>query len=176
MTKLRLITGAFAAGMALTFAATVRAQTPQPADSAQTSHNSPTGPVTRDSLIVPAPTPAQAQADAELEERTSKVAATLRCPVCQGESIQDSPAELAQQMRSVVRDQLRAGKKPEEIQAYFVARYGEWILLEPKMTGLNVALYAFPVLLVLGGLAFVARLVRRWSARDPESAAPNGSR
>jgi cytochrome c-type biogenesis protein CcmH len=102
-------------------------------------------------------------ADAELEARTTAVASTLRCPVCQGESIQDSPSQLAQQMRAVVRDRLRAGESPEQIKAYFVGRYGEWILLEPKMTGLNILLYVLPVVLVLGGLALVVMLVRRWT-------------
>src|SRR6186997_3175590 len=72
-------------------------------------------------------------ADTALEARTSAVAATLRCPVCQGESIQESPSALAQQMRAVVRDRLRAGHTPDQIRAYFVSRYGEWILLEPTM-------------------------------------------
>ena len=102
-------------------------------------------------------------ADSALESRTAAVASTLRCPVCQGESIQDSPAQLAQDMKAIVRDQLRAGKTPDEIRAYFVARYGEWILLEPAMRGLNVLLYVFPVALVIGGLALVVVLVRRWS-------------
>lgn len=102
-------------------------------------------------------------ADSALEARTTAVAATLRCPVCQGESIQDSPSELAQQMRSVVRDRLRAGDSPDEIKAYFVSRYGEWILLEPAVKGLNILLYVLPVLLVVGGLALVVVLVRRWT-------------
>jgi len=102
-------------------------------------------------------------ADSTLEARTTAVASALRCPVCQGESIQDSPAQLAQDMRAVVRDQLRAGKTPDEIRAYFVSKYGEWILLEPAMRGLNILLYAFPVILVVGGLALVVFLVRRWS-------------
>ena len=102
-------------------------------------------------------------ADSELEVRTAAIAATLRCPVCQGESIQDSPAELAQQMRAVVRDRLRAGETPDEIKAYFVSKYGEWILLEPRMTGLNILLYVLPVALIVGGLTLVAVLVRRWT-------------
>ena len=102
-------------------------------------------------------------ADTALEARTSAVAATLRCPVCQGESIQESPAALAQQMRVLVREKLQAGESPEHVKAYFVSRYGEWILLEPKMTGLNVVLYALPVVLVVGGLGLVAYLVRRWT-------------
>jgi cytochrome c-type biogenesis protein CcmH len=105
--------------------------------------------------------------DSALETRVREIAAGLRCPVCQGESILDSPAELAQQMRSVVRDQLRAGRTPDEIKAYFVGRYGEWILLEPAMTGLNIALYAFPVLLVIGGLALVVVVVKRWTRPMP---------
>lgn len=105
-------------------------------------------------------------ADAELEARTSAIASRLRCPVCQGESIEDSPSELAREMRSLVRDQLREGRTPREINAYFVARYGEWILLEPTMTGLNILLYVLPVLLVVGGLALVAVLVRRWTTPE----------
>lgn len=113
-------------------------------------------------------------ADAALEKKTSAVASQLRCPVCQGESIEDSPAELAREMRSLVRDQLREGKTPDEVEAYFVARYGEWILLEPTMTGLNAVLWVFPVLLVLGGLALVAVLVRKWSRADGRPPAHTG--
>ena len=108
-------------------------------------------------------------ADAALDVRAAAVSSTLRCPVCQGESIQDSPAELAQQMRALVREQLREGKTPDEVKAYFVGRYGEWILLEPAMTGLNVALYAFPILVAIGGLFFVTFLVRKWSASQPKA-------
>ncbi len=103
------------------------------------------------------------RSDSALEARTTAVASTLRCPVCQGESIQDSPSELAQQMRAVVRDKLRAGETPEQIKAYFAARYGEWILLEPRMTGLNVVLYVLPVVIILGGLVIVVYLVRKWT-------------
>ena len=112
-------------------------------------------------------------ADADLEARTTAVASTLRCPVCQGESIQDSPSQLAQQMRAVVRERLRSGESPEQIKAYFVGRYGEWILLEPKMTGLNILLYVLPVVLVLGGLALVVTLVRKWTkaSAEPEAVA-----
>lgn len=105
-------------------------------------------------------------ADSALEARTTAVASTLRCPVCQGESIQDSPSELAQQMRAVVRDRLRSGETPEQVKAYFVSRYGEWILLEPKMTGLNIVLYVLPVVLILGGLGLIVILVRRWTRAE----------
>ncbi|MGK2962339.1 MAG: cytochrome c-type biogenesis protein [Gemmatimonadaceae bacterium] len=116
----------------------------------------------------PAPVRSSFSSDSALEARTTAVARTLRCPVCQGESIQDSPSELAQQMRAVVRERLRAGESPEEIKAYFASRYGEWILLEPRMTGLNILLYILPVVLVLGGLALVVMLVRRWTKAAAE--------
>jgi cytochrome c-type biogenesis protein CcmH len=112
------------------------------------------------------PTAAAKVADSALEAQTTAVASTLRCPVCQGESIQDSPSDLARQMRAVVRDKLRAGNTPDQVKAYFVSKYGEWILLDPTMTGLNILLYVIPVLLVVGGLALVAILVRRWTAPE----------
>ncbi len=114
----------------------------------------------------PSTSAAAPAADSALEARTTAVASTLRCPVCQGESIQDSPSELARQMRAVVRDRLRAGETPEQVKAYFASKYGEWILLEPRMTGLNILLYVLPVVLVVGGIAIVVILVRRWTTPE----------
>jgi len=110
-----------------------------------------------------------APADSALEARTSAVASQLRCPVCQGLSIQDSPSELAQSMRAVVRDQLAAGKSPDEVKAYYVSKYGEWILLAPKPSGFNLLAYLLPVVVVLGGGLLIALAVRRWT-RAPTSA------
>ncbi len=104
---------------------------------------------------------------ANLEQRTSAVASTLRCPVCQGLSIQDSPSELAVQMRGVVRDQLAAGRTPDEVKQYFVEKYGEWILLEPEARGFNILVYILPVAAVLAGVAVVVVAVRRWSRPAP---------
>lgn len=112
----------------------------------------------------------QSPADSVLEARTAEVAAQLRCPVCQGLSIQDSPSELSQQMRSVVKDQLRAGKSPDEVKAYFISKYGEWILLEPKPKGFNVLVYAMPILLVAVGLGWIVLAVRKWT-HPPDSPA-----
>ena len=112
----------------------------------------------------------QSPADSVLEARTAVVAAQLRCPVCQGLSIQDSPSELSQQMRAVVKDQLRAGKTPDEVKAYFISKYGEWILLEPKAQGFNVLVYAMPVLLVVLGLGVIFVSVKKWT-RPPDTVA-----
>ena len=110
--------------------------------------------------------------DSALDAATSGVASQLRCPVCQGESIQDSPAELAGQMRDLVKQQLAAGKTPAEVKAYFVSKYGEWILLDPRAHGFNLVLYAAPYVLLLGGLAVIVVAVKRWTkAGNPEEQA-----
>lgn len=102
--------------------------------------------------------------DPVLEEKTRQVASELRCPVCQGNSIQDSPSELAQEMKGVVRDQLASGKSPDEVKAYFIAKYGEWILLEPKASGFNLVVYLLPLVLVAVGGYVIWRSVKKWTA------------
>ena len=101
--------------------------------------------------------------DSLLDARTREVAQGLRCPVCQGESIDASPAELAVELKSLVREQLAAGRTPDQVREYFVARYGEWILLKPKAGGANAAVYLLPPLLLLAGAALVVVLLRRWT-------------
>ena len=102
--------------------------------------------------------------DTALESRVRAVASELRCPVCQGESIQDSPAALAQEMKAIVREQLAAGRTPDEVKAYFVEKYGEWILLRPKARGWNVLVYVLPLLVLVVGALVIARAMRRWSS------------
>ncbi len=110
--------------------------------------------------------PAQAgSSEQELEAQVAEIAAQLRCPTCRALSIQDSPSEMAAQMRDLVREQLRAGKSPDEIKAYFVDRYGEWILLRPEAKGFNWTVWLLPVLLLAGGLVLVLVTARRWVER-----------
>ena len=104
---------------------------------------------------------------AALDRLTREVASELRCPVCQGESIQESPSELSQEMKAVVREQLAAGKTPDEVKAYFVGRYGEWILLRPSTGGVNALLYWLPPLMLLAGILLVVILARRWMRPAP---------
>ena len=99
----------------------------------------------------------------EIDRQVMALSAQLRCPVCQGLSLADSPSELSQEMRAVVRSLLEEGKSPEEVKAYFVSKYGEWILLEPEPTGFNMAVYVLPILALLGGAVVVVVLVKRWS-------------
>ncbi|MCC6928784.1 MAG: cytochrome c-type biogenesis protein CcmH [Gemmatimonadaceae bacterium] len=112
--------------------------------------------------------------DPVLEEKTRQVASELRCPVCQGNSIQDSPSELAQEMKGVVRDQLASGKSPDEVKAYFVAKYGEWILLEPKASGFNLVAYLLPVVMVAAGGLVIWRAVTKWTnaAKSGDESSP----
>jgi cytochrome c-type biogenesis protein CcmH len=107
-----------------------------------------------------------------LEARTSAVAAQLRCPVCQGLSIQDSPSGLAQSMRALVREQLAQGRTPDEVKAYFVSKYGEWILLAPKPRGFNLVAYLVPVFVVAAGATIIALAVRRWTGATARADAP----
>lgn len=120
---------------------------------------------------VPARAAAQPlQTDTEIEAATRQLASEMRCPVCQGVSIQDSPTELAQEMKSVIRQRLQEGESPAEVQAYFVDRYGEWILLRPEAQGFNLVVYILPVLGLLVGGGLVFRTVRKWTAPADEQA------
>ena len=111
------------------------------------------------------------QEDAELEARMREIAAELRCPTCRSLSVYDSPSDLAREMRELIREQLRAGKSREEITAYFVDRYGEWILLKPKARGFNWMVWLLPLVVVIGGFLFVLHTARRWVQRGREEAA-----
>ncbi len=104
--------------------------------------------------------------DTLLDKRVKAVSSRLRCPVCQGESIQDSPAELSAQMRTLVREQLATGKNEREVFDYFTQKYGQWILLEPKAEGINLLVYWLPVAFIAMGGIGIAMAVRRWTRPD----------
>jgi cytochrome c-type biogenesis protein CcmH len=131
-----------------------------------------------------APAPRPAAVDSALERRVNQVSANLRCPVCQGLSILDSPSELAQDMKRLVREQLAAGRSQQEIEQYFIGRYGEWVLLKPSARGVNLTVWLLPGLLIIGGGLFLGFVVRRWirqsaapadAATAPYVAAPMGT-
>src|SRR5690606_22481648 len=104
-----------------------------------------------------------AGSDSLIQARASRLASELRCPVCQGLSIGASPTPQAAEMREIIVDQLRAGRTDEEIRQYFVDRYGEFILLQPRARGFNLIVYLLPWLAVAGGLGLIVLLVRRWT-------------
>jgi cytochrome c-type biogenesis protein CcmH len=103
-----------------------------------------------------------------VDERTvTEIGAQLRCVVCQSLSVADSPSETAHQMRGVIRERLAAGDTPEQIKAYFVEKYGVWILLAPPRRGFSLLVWIVPYVGLLAGLVLVIVVVRRWSRRAP---------
>src|SRR3972149_4916782 len=75
------------------------------------------------------------RAEPTLDDRVREIASGLRCPVCQNLSVGDSPSQMAQQMRAVIRERVVAGDSREQIEAYFVSKYGEGILAPPRPRG-----------------------------------------
>ncbi|WP_395611468.1 cytochrome c-type biogenesis protein CcmH [Allosphingosinicella sp.] len=113
-------------------------------------------PAFADSLLPPArwanvqlPDPAQ-------ERQARALMDSIRCLVCQGESIADSPAEMAGDMRSLVRERIQAGESPESIRQWLISRYGDQVSLQPPFDWQNISLFILPVVLLAGGL-FLAR-------------------
>lgn len=102
---------------------------------------------------------AHVDADRTLPARVHAVTSGLRCPTCSGQSVADSESDLAQQMRAVTAQQLAEGRTPEQVRAYFVARYGNQVLLDPPLSGLGLATRVAPfALLIAGGLILGRRL------------------
>ena len=99
--------------------------------------------------------------DVEQEKHAERVGKTIRCAVCQGLSVADSPAPMAQAMMDRIRDQVAAGKSDDEIREFFEQRYGEFILLKPKAQGLNWLVWLGPMAIALGGLVLIARNLRK---------------
>ena len=92
---------------------------------------------------------------AELEKRTNEVSSLLRCPVCQGQSVADSPSTVALDMKQHVKDLLAKGYTEEQVLAYFEQSYGQFVLLKPK----NPYVWIVPiVVLLLGGAILVTKL------------------
>jgi cytochrome c-type biogenesis protein CcmH/NrfF/cytochrome c-type biogenesis protein CcmH/NrfG len=114
-------------------------------------------------LLLVNPLPAATAPD--IDEQTQNIAKELRCVVCQNLSVADSPSEMAQQMRGVVREQLQAGKTPQEIKDFFVSKYGDWVLLAPKTQGFSLLVWLLPFVALVVGIALAFWLVRRWSAK-----------
>ncbi|WP_224249150.1 cytochrome c-type biogenesis protein [Hyalangium gracile] len=109
-------------------------------------------------------------ADPALEQRVQKLGKLLRCAVCQGVSIADSPASMARAQLDTVRELVAEGKSDQQIIDYFVERYGEWVLLEPPKSGFNWLVWLGPIALIVGGALVISRQIKR--APAPTSAPP----
>lgn len=99
--------------------------------------------------------------DPVLEERARDLSKGLRCLVCRNESIDESHAELARDLRILVRERLVEGDSDEEVIDFLVSRYGEYVLLTPQANGVNLILWIAGPVLLLGGLAIAFTYLRR---------------
>jgi cytochrome c-type biogenesis protein CcmH len=114
------------------------------------------------------PQPDEILDDPALETRARAISQELRCVVCRNESIDESNAPLARDMRLLVRERLVEGDSDAEVMEFLVARYGEFVLLRPRMQGANLVLWvSAPVMFLLALGAAVVYLRRRQGAQEP---------
>ncbi|HEV8109954.1 MAG TPA: cytochrome c-type biogenesis protein [Burkholderiales bacterium] len=112
-------------------------------------------------LLVALPFRAMGQEDPSLERRVTSLAHELRCLVCQNQTIADSNAPLAQDLRNQIREQLKAGKSEREVTDFMVARYGDFVLYRPPFKATTVALWTGPFVLLALGTWLLVRRVRK---------------
>jgi cytochrome c-type biogenesis protein CcmH len=116
--------------------------------------------------------PDEVLSDPALEKRARGLSAGLRCLVCQNQSIDDSDAPLAKDLRVLVRERLAAGDSDTQVIDYVVARYGDFVLLKPPVNSHTMLLWLAPLLALLGALAVVIRSMRSRPAAGDATAVP----
>jgi cytochrome c-type biogenesis protein CcmH len=134
------------------------------------AQDAPAGRTPSDPAFVVGPPTGTPVAGAALDDRTEDVASLLRCPVCQGLSVADSPASMAVNMKAEVKDLLAKGYADEQILAYFEHSYGEFVRLKPPLRGVNWLVWLGPLAALLAGGLVVALALRK--PRDAEAGAP----
>lgn len=112
--------------------------------------------------------PEPVKGDAALEERLHKLSQELRCLVCQNETLGDSRADLAEDLRDEIRQQMKAGKSDKEIIAFLTERYGQFILYRPQVTPTTYLLWFGPFVLLLIGLAVLFYYIKQRRDLIPE--------
>jgi cytochrome c-type biogenesis protein CcmH len=105
--------------------------------------------------------PDEILADPGLEARAREISRDIRCPVCQGETIDDSNAPISRDLRLIIRERLVAGDTDDQVVDYIVARYGEFVLFNPRATGSNLILWLAGPALLLAGIAVAVAAQRR---------------
>jgi cytochrome c-type biogenesis protein CcmH len=120
-----------------------------------------TAPAMADSLMPPARYANTQLRDPRQERQAKALMETIRCLVCQGQSIADSDAEMAADMRALIRQRIEAGERPEQIRAWLISRYGDWVSYAPRLEPVTWPLWAAPVLLVLAGGWLARKRFRR---------------
>jgi cytochrome c-type biogenesis protein CcmH len=118
-------------------------------------------------LILAAPafaavgTPEERLRDPALEARAQALGRELRCLVCQNQSIEDSNADLARDLRLLVRERIAAGASDDQVMQFVHSRYGDFVLLRPPVSAATLLLWATPVLALAGGIALILLMRRR---------------
>ncbi|HAA92278.1 MAG TPA: cytochrome c-type biogenesis protein CcmH [Rhodospirillaceae bacterium] len=120
--------------------------------------------------------PDEVLADPALEGRARALSVEIRCLVCQNQSIDDSDADLAKDLRKLVREKLKAGASDKDIKDYLVARYGEFILLRPPVKSDTYLLWFGPIIILLAGIVCIFVFLRRQSASNTPSKNPELSK
>jgi cytochrome c-type biogenesis protein CcmH len=115
----------------------------------------------------------RANADPALEKRVMSLSAELRCLVCQNQTIADSNAELAVDLRNQVRDMLREGQNERQVLDYMTARYGDFVLYRPPLKGTTALLWFGPALMLVGGVGTLWFILYRRSRLAPEEFEPD---
>ena len=113
--------------------------------------------------LPPAPYAYRQLDDPKLEAKAEALMETLRCLTCQSQSIADSDASMAGDMRDEIRRRIAAGEKPEHIRQWLIARYGDYISYQPRVTSVTWPLFVIPLALLLLGLVIVLRRFARRS-------------
>lgn len=116
--------------------------------------------------------PSEMLKDPAQEKRAQELGKGLRCLVCQSESIEDSNADLAKDLRIIVREHIAAGESDEQVRKYVVDRYGDYVLLKPPFKAGTMVLWVGPFVLFVAGLAAVAAFYRRRQRHAAAQPAP----
>jgi len=123
-------------------------------------------PLVAQTALPPAPYADKQLDDPALEKKASDLMFTIRCLTCQSQSIADSNASMASDLRSQIRERIAAGEEPEEIRAWLIARYGDWISYKPTNDPILWPLWGLPALLLIGGGLLVAGRIRRSKKKE----------
>lgn len=108
----------------------------------------------------------------EQESRARSLESEFKCPVCRSQSIRQSRSFMAEDMKRRVRELIVQGRSDDEIREYFIARYGEWILLTPPKRGFSLAAYVLPFVAVVAGAAMLVFAARRWRGQGGRRITP----
>lgn len=118
-------------------------------------------PARADSNLPPSPLAYSQLPDPAQEAKAKALMDTLRCLVCQGQSIADSDAEMAGDMRALVRERVAKGERPEDIRKWLIQRYGDYVTYDPPLSWVTAPLWLAPLVLLLAGLFLARRMFRR---------------